>query len=72
MPIVTVSLYPGRSLDQKRALVRAITDAMVQHADAKPNNLHVVLQEVPKEDWGLAGVLGVDREEKKPTIGNAS
>lgn len=63
MPVVTVQMWPGRTTDQKRALVRAITDAMVQHAGAKPDHLHVILQEVPREDWGRAGILGSDRAE---------
>jgi 4-oxalocrotonate tautomerase len=63
MPVVTVQMWTGRSREQKRALVRAITDAMVEHAGAKPANLHVILQEVPKEDWALAGVLGDERKD---------
>ncbi len=61
MPVVTVQMYTGRTSQQKRALVRAITDAMVKHAGAKPDNLHVILQEVPKENWALAGVMGDER-----------
>jgi 4-oxalocrotonate tautomerase len=63
---VTVQLWEGRSLDQKRALVAAITKAMVDHADADPSGLHVVLQEVPPANWGRAGLLGVDREPAAP------
>jgi len=63
MPVVTVQIWEGRSLDQKRALAKAITDAMVQHADARPDGLHVILQEIPKENWARAGVLGVDRKD---------
>jgi 4-oxalocrotonate tautomerase len=63
MPVVTVQMWPGRTPPQKRALVRAITDAMVQHAGAKPTNLHVIIQEVPKEDWALAGVMGDERKD---------
>ena len=63
MPVVTVQMWTGRSREQKRALVRAITDAMVEHAGAKPANLHVILQEVTKEDWALAGVLGDERKD---------
>jgi 4-oxalocrotonate tautomerase len=43
--------------------VKAITDAMVEHAGAHPDALHVVLQEIPRENWGRAGVLGVDRKD---------
>jgi 4-oxalocrotonate tautomerase len=63
MPVVTVQLWEGRTLEQKRALVKAITEAMIQHAGAKPDALHVILQEVPRENWALAGVLGVDRQD---------
>jgi 4-oxalocrotonate tautomerase len=61
MPFVIVHMWEGRSLAQKRALTRAITEAMVEHAGARPDGLHVVIQEYPKENWARAGVLGVDR-----------
>ncbi|MFN2490705.1 MAG: tautomerase family protein [Actinomycetota bacterium] len=67
MPVVTVQLWAGRTLDQKRALVAALTEAMVEHADADPSGLHVVLQEVPPENWARAGVLGVDRDKTQST-----
>ena len=63
MPVVTIQLWEGRSTEQKRRLVKAITDAMVEHADANPDGLHVVIQEIPLENWGRAGVLGIDRRE---------
>jgi 4-oxalocrotonate tautomerase len=61
MPFVNVHLWEGRSLEQKRALVQAITEAMVVHAGANPDALHIAIQEYPKENWARAGVLGVDR-----------
>ena len=63
MPVVTIQMWTGRTTSQKRALVRAVTEAMVQHADAKPTNLHVIIQEVPKENWALAGVMGDERKD---------
>lgn len=63
MPVVTVQLWVGRTVDQKRALARAITDAMVQHADASPEALHVAIQEYPRESWARRGVLAVDRRD---------
>ncbi len=61
MPVVTVQMWPGRSTEQKRKLTKAITDAMIEHADAKPDALNVIIQVVPLENWARAGVLGVDR-----------
>lgn len=63
MPFVVVHMWEGRSTEQKRALTKAITEAMVTHADARPDGLHVAIQEYPKENWARAGVLGIDRSE---------
>jgi 4-oxalocrotonate tautomerase len=64
LPVITVQLFSGRSREQKRSLVAAITRAMVELADADPSGLHVVLQEIPPENWGRSGVLGSDRAAK--------
>lgn len=72
MPFVIVEMWEGRSVAQKRGLVKAITDAMVTHADAKPDHLHVVIHDTPKDSWGRAGVLGIDQEpETKPIVPRA-
>jgi 4-oxalocrotonate tautomerase family enzyme len=66
MPVVVVQLWEGRSVEQKRRLAAAITDAMVQLADASPAALHVVIQEYSREQWARGGVLAVDMEEQGP------
>ena len=74
MPVVVVQLWEGRSVEQKRQLVRAITDAMVQFADASPDALHIAIQEYSKEQWARGGVLAVDMEahtapaEREPAV----
>ena len=65
MPFVIVEFWEGRTVEQKRNLVKAITDAMVEHAACKPEHLHVVIHDVPKESWGRAGVLSIDQQEPK-------
>jgi 4-oxalocrotonate tautomerase len=67
MPVVIVEMWVGRTVEQKRALAKAITKAMVEHAGARPEHLHVIIHEIPKENWARAGVLAVDREEKAPS-----
>ncbi len=63
MPFVVIHMWEGRTVEQKRALTKAVTDAMVEHAGAHPDGLHVVIQEYPRENWARAGVLGIDRKE---------
>lgn len=63
MPFVTVHLWEGRTREQKRALAKAITDAMVEHAGANPEALHVAIQEYSKDNWARNGVLSADRTE---------
>jgi 4-oxalocrotonate tautomerase family enzyme len=60
-------LWPGRTVQQKRRLVAAITSAMVEHADCGPDHLHVIIQDVPKDSWGRAGRLGIDNEPEQPS-----
>lgn len=62
MPVVTVEMWPGRTVEQKRKLTKAITDAMIAHADARPDHLHVIIHDVPLENWARAGVLGIDEK----------
>jgi 4-oxalocrotonate tautomerase family enzyme len=71
LPVVVVQLWAGRTTDQKRALVRSITDAMVEHADARPEALHIAIQEYSREQWARNGVLAVDLEdegEREPAV----
>lgn len=63
MPVVQVHMWPGRTMEQKRRLCKAITDAMVEHGGAKPDGLHVIINEVPRDCWARAGVLGIDRKD---------
>jgi 4-oxalocrotonate tautomerase len=63
MPVVQVHMWPGRTVEQKRRLCKAITDAMVEHGGVKPDGLHVIIYEVPRDCWARAGVLGVDRKD---------
>lgn len=65
MPVVIVEMWEGRTVEQKRNLVKAITDAMVEHAGAKPDALHVIIHDVPKDSWAKAGILSSDSVKKK-------
>jgi 4-oxalocrotonate tautomerase len=61
MPLVTVHLLEGRTLEQKRRLVARITDALVEEAGARREMVQVRFENVSKQEWGRGGLLGIDR-----------
>jgi 4-oxalocrotonate tautomerase len=61
MPEVYVYAVEGRSLDQKRALVKEITDAVVRNFNVKPEAVMVQIMESPKTSKAKGGFLFSDR-----------
>lgn len=57
MPEVVVYMLEGRSLEQKRGLVKDITAAVVKNAAVTPETVSVSLVEMPKHSKGKGGVL---------------
>ena len=55
MPLITVSLYPGRTNQQKTDFAKAITKSAVDILKTKENHVIVVFDENPKENWFMAG-----------------
>lgn len=60
MPEVIVYLIEGRSLEQKRALVKDLTAAVVKNIGAPPEAVTVSLVETAKTSKAKAGVLFAD------------
>ncbi len=63
VPIIRIEMFPGRTLAQKRELVRLITDAVCNVAHTDPKNTHVIFEEHSVEDWAWDGKLYVDQED---------
>ncbi|MBI5697438.1 MAG: 4-oxalocrotonate tautomerase family protein [Thaumarchaeota archaeon] len=55
MPIITVSMYPGRTTQQKEDFAKAITKSAVEILKTKESHVIVVFEDNPKENWYLAG-----------------
>jgi 4-oxalocrotonate tautomerase len=60
MPMIRVEMYPGRSVEQKRAFAKAVTESFVQICGSTPQSVQVVFVEVEKSDWATAGQLASD------------
>ncbi len=61
MPIVKLEMLKGRTVEQKRALAKALTDAVAEHAKVAIDQVWIVIDEVDKENWAAGGQLMADR-----------
>ena len=55
MPLITVSMYPGRTKEQKDEYARAVTEAAVNILKTRPEHVIVIFDENPKENWFQSG-----------------
>lgn len=61
MPIVTIVLREGRTVEQKREMVKAVTEAIVRTTNAKPEAVHIVVHDEPATNIGNGGQLLADK-----------
>ena len=56
MPVVHIHMYKG----EKKELVRRISKDFEEVVSVKPESLHILFQDIDKEDWGTRGALASD------------
>lgn len=64
MPLVNIQMAEGRSPEAKKALMEAITDAMVEHIGAPRSAVRVWINEFPNTDFMAGGELLKDKQER--------
>ena len=60
MPQVFVEAIEGRTVEQKRGLVKDITEAVVKNFKVTPDKVSVVIHELRRENLAKAGKLYSD------------
>jgi 4-oxalocrotonate tautomerase len=65
MPLIQVTLLEGRTPEQKRNLVQALTNAAVEQLGTKPEAVVITMVDVPPSNYAMAGVLMLDRTKAK-------
>jgi len=60
MPLVIVQVDVGKTIDQKRGLVRDVTDAVCKNFAVPPEAVSIVINEGKKENRARAGKLAID------------
>jgi 4-oxalocrotonate tautomerase len=56
MPIITISMLEGRTKDQKKDLIKKVSDAVVETLDTPYEAVRIVISEMTNEDYGVAGL----------------
>ncbi len=60
MPTLRVDLFAGRTIEQKRGLAVALTEACVKSLGVSPNSVDIIFNDVERHDWASAGKLWSD------------
>ena len=57
MPIIAVKMAKGRTVEQKRVLVRELTKVAVETLNAQPEWVTVLIEEMEGGNWAVGGEL---------------
>jgi len=60
MPVIQITISQGRSVEQKRELVKVLTKEAARIMKTEEDEVRILIYEVSKENWGNAGILGLD------------
>jgi len=55
MPICEITLVEGRTSEQKRTLMKEVTDAICRSVNAPPQAVRIILREIPSAHFAVAG-----------------
>jgi 4-oxalocrotonate tautomerase len=56
MPVVNIVMAQGRPSEKKEELIRNVTEAIASTLNLPKESVDIVLQEVPRENFGHGGI----------------
>ncbi|AYA75614.1 4-oxalocrotonate tautomerase [Robertmurraya sp. GLU-23] len=56
MPIIQVQMMEGRPKEKIAEVIQNITNTVAETLDAPKESIRVLVTEIPKTHWGVAGV----------------
>jgi 4-oxalocrotonate tautomerase len=60
MPILHLEMHPGRTQEQKRRFVAAVTHATCETLNCPPETVDIIITEISRDDWANNGKLRSD------------
>ncbi|MFH1238779.1 MAG: 2-hydroxymuconate tautomerase [bacterium] len=61
MPVVNIAMLKGRSIEQKRKLVKRLTEVMAEILEIKPEVISIIIEEMDWDNWATAGEIHSDK-----------
>lgn len=62
MPTIRVEMFEGRTAEQKKNLVKALTQACVDTIGARPESVDIVLFDIKPGEWATGGELWSEKK----------
>ncbi len=62
MPIIRVEMQEGRTPEMKEDLIAALSETVVKVLGVKPEQVRILLYELPKAHWGIGDKSSARRE----------
>ena len=53
--IIEITLFPGRTKEQKKDLIERLTASLVENLKIEPTDVFIVIHEPALENWGMGG-----------------
>ena len=69
MPIIQVQVLSGRDHEQIKNLIADVTNAAVKNLSVKPEQVRVLVTEVPHMYWGVGGQTMDERKNNPANSG---
>ena len=63
MPVITIQTFQGKTKEQKAKWIKEVTRVSMEVTGVKdPSIYNVIIQEIPKENWGKGGIPASELE----------
>ena len=64
MPVIIVEMYAERPREKRAELAAKLTQATIDTLEVKPEQVRVIIHEISRENYAVAGTMAADREKQ--------
>lgn len=65
MPYIQINLTKGRTEEKLETLIHEVTKTVSEYAEAPQSAIHVVINEIEPQHWGIAGESVTKKRERQ-------